>query len=616
MHLELQKMISVGLRLTDQVFSAPEEPIAKLPIASENPEMILDGIDKKTGKAKIKRIVLSRTANVELLRAESPSRIWVRLPNHITDTTLTFREPFELIPKKRIAKDDYAVAPIAERIYRRCQILATENEDKLIKIFFIDDATTAWVKKECLAELDEHYMFYPWQAIQVSLFGVYPALGDGETESMWSVETCFKLAEILLGFPVLRVEVVLSTVVFNDYARPIPVKLYGIDKEQLDEREQNMRSMEIKQILEKKVASQVVSMDLYDAAFHEIYDVAETEEIPEDALAIHQKFPDNWKHKDENLEREAQEKTKELFDKDSLTPEIEHADWDPRQNRIDMLTIEELAENFRFPDARGDPRIMMAVEGKCTKNPFEWYARPIVKTGKNSREENVPWVSDNSDEELKEVDLVDWILYGNDQLTSFAEQLDNYYSHAKNRKPLRKEEIQCMRTENREVFAVCAVNEEKANYTGEWQRVLIVDCDVFAEVRFLDSGGRDMVLTSSLYRIHKQHCRVPPMCLRLSIHGVSTRTNSSKADKAWTVSEIARFKMCLREDVPIFINITDLAPMKPPLKDPRPYFAKHVLMVKNVSYIDEASTLKDRFLDTDKEGCALTNPNEPIPWTL
>ncbi|EFO97191.1 hypothetical protein CRE_22258 [Caenorhabditis remanei] len=58
--------------------------------------------------------------------------------------------------------------------------------------------------------------------------------------------------------------------------------------------------------------------------------------------------------------------------------------------------------------------------------------------------------------------------------------------------------------EKRDVFAVCAVNEEKGSFTGEWQRVLIVDCEEFAEVRFLDSGGRDMVLTSSLYRIHSQ----------------------------------------------------------------------------------------------------------------
>lgn len=61
-----------------------------------------------------------------------------------------------------------------------------------------------------------------------------------------------------------------------------------------------------------------------------------------------------------------------------------------------------------------------------------------------------------------------------------------------------------MRKEKRDVFAVCAVNEEKAMYTGEWQRVLIVECDTFAEVRFLDSGGRDMVLTGSLYKIHRQ----------------------------------------------------------------------------------------------------------------
>lgn len=62
-----------------------------------------------------------------------------------------------------------------------------------------------------------------------------------------------------------------------------------------------------------------------------------------------------------------------------------------------------------------------------------------------------------------------------------------------------------MKQKEYEVFAVCAVNEDKAAYTGEWQRVMIINCEDFAEVRFLDSGGRDMVLTSSLYKIHRQY---------------------------------------------------------------------------------------------------------------
>lgn len=643
-------MISVGLRLTEEVFPGPEEPIADLPMTNDSPKMVLDGIDKN-GVAKIKRIVLNRTATVEFLRAESPSRIWVRLQNHITESTLTFREPFALQPKQRVIVGDYALAPTEHRVYRRCRILEHENNDGLIKIFFIDDATVAWVKKECLGVMKEELMFYPWQAIQISMFGVYPAVDDfdGKDSQKWSTDTCNKLSQILQYFALLRVEVVLSTVVFNDYARPIPVKLFGI-KEGIDEKDQNYRAMSIGQILESNVIpvittkeepkeieeesdeedvvrepeqeetpkqiisepSEVVCMDLYDAALHEIFDVAEKEEIPREALDIHMEFPLDWKQEADKDEDEKLEKEEDLFSKDSMSVAVEPNDWNPRLNRIEMLSIEELGNRFEFPDEqRGvKRRIMLALEGRCTKSPYEWYARPIVKTGKNSRDENVPWTTDNK---LTEVDPTDWMLYGNDQLLAVAEQLDTYYSNQKNRKPLKADEIQTLMKEHRDVFAVCAVNEEKGNYTGEWQRVLIVNCDTFAEVRFLDSGGRDMVLTSSLYRIHSQHCRFPPMCLRFAIHGAATKTG--RVDGKWHTKETSRFRMCLREDTPIFIDIDDIAslPLPTSAKQMRSHVAKHVLMARNVSYMDESRTLMDRFL-SDEEGGAMANQNEPAEW--
>lgn len=638
-------MIAVGLRLTEEVFPGPEEPIAKLPTGNENPAMLLDGIDKNTKIAHIKRIILNRTANVEFLRAESPSRIWVRLPNHITETTLTFREPFKLEPKETISNGDYALAPIDERVYRRCRIIQTENPNNLIKIFFIDDATTAWVKKDCLAVMDEHYMFYPWQAIQISLFGVFPAVGDvaGSIDQLWSTQTCNKLSQILRAFPILKVEVAISTVVFNDYAKPLPVKLYGI-QEAIEDREQSYRTMSIAQILEgglpmPEVAKvdedeesdneevpeeqekednnppEIVCMDVFDAAHHEIFEVAEQEEIPAEPLEIHCEFPRNWKKTADKDEEEKAENEKELFSLDSMTPQMESADWDPRQNQIEMMKIEDLREKFLFPETdAGDDRIMLALEGKCTKSPYEWYARPINKVGKNDAGEYVVWDNKSG---LQEVDETEWLIYGNDQLTSVAEQLDTFYSNTKNRKPLRAAEIKTMMEEKRDVFAVCAVNEEKGNYTGEWQRVLIVNCDIFAEVQFLDSGGHDMVLTSSLYRIHRQHCRFPPMCLCLSLHGVSSKANQGRLDNKWHSSETSRFKLCLRGDTPIFINLNDLAKLPAPNdRERRPHMAKYVWMAKDVAFMDETRTLKDRFVRDHERASAVENPKQPAEWPL
>ncbi|CAA95818.1 Tudor domain-containing protein [Caenorhabditis elegans] len=604
-------MIAVGLRLTDEVFPNPEEPIAKLPTGNENPEMLLDGVNKD-GKTRIKRIVLSRSANVEFLRAESPSRIWVRLTNHITDSALTFREPFELTQKTTFKIGDYALAPTDERVYRRCRIVDVCRNNELLKVFFIDDAVIAWVQPECLGELDQHYMYYPWQAIQVSMFGATPTVDvNRSTEQLWSPIICDQLSKVLEQFFILRVEVVLSTVVFNDYAKPIPVNLFGIEAD-IDEKDQIRRAIEIGPILERQEPVGISFPEFFDAAYHQVFEVAERETIPNEALEIHRSFPTDWKKTSISEDQMKEEKEKALFSKNSLIPEMEHSDWDPRQNSIEMLSIDQLEEKFKFPyDSDVAPAIMLAVEGRCTKSPFEWYARPIVKTGRNANGEMVIW---NDEEQLKEVDPVDWMIYGNDQLLSMAEQLDTYYSNPKNRKPLKAEEIQSMRKEKRDVFAVCAVNEEKAMYTGEWQRVLIVECDTFAEVRFLDSGGRDMVLTGSLYKIHRQHCRFPPMCLRLSMHGI---TSSESVVRKWTSAETSRFRTCLREDVPIFINIDDIAPLiLPPddKKDPRAHMAKHVLMVSDVSYMDESKSLLDRFTDKDEAVRAAFSQKEPIEW--
>lgn len=45
-----------------------------------------------------------------------------------------------------------------------------------VKVFGIDDAVIYWVEKDCLAVMPEYYMFFPWQAIQVSIVGIYPAI--------------------------------------------------------------------------------------------------------------------------------------------------------------------------------------------------------------------------------------------------------------------------------------------------------------------------------------------------------------------------------------------------------------------------------------------------------
>ncbi|EFO97190.1 hypothetical protein CRE_22259 [Caenorhabditis remanei] len=120
------------------------------------------------------------------------------------------------------------------------------------------------------------------------------------------------------------------------------------------------------------------------------------------------------------------------------------------------------------------------------------------------------------------------------------------------------------------------------------------------------------------------------MCLRFAMYGVVT--SSGRVDKKWAAKETSRFRMCLREDTPIFINIEDsefilwiyarkstfsfsVAHLPSSNAERRlPHVAKFVLMVKNVSYMDESRTLLDRFLSKDEEGHARQADGEPAIW--
>ncbi|KAJ1349132.1 hypothetical protein KIN20_004586 [Parelaphostrongylus tenuis] len=113
--------------------NAPRErPVSPIFISGEKyPEMCRNGL-QENGVGKIHRIPLNRTAVVQVLRAESPSCIWVRLTNHITDS-LILTEPCELVPRckegdgisgsENLREFEYCLAPIRDRTYARCRVL-------------------------------------------------------------------------------------------------------------------------------------------------------------------------------------------------------------------------------------------------------------------------------------------------------------------------------------------------------------------------------------------------------------------------------------------------------------------------------------------------------------
>lgn len=80
------------------------------------------------------------------------------------------------------------------------------------------------------------------------------------------------------------------------------------------------------------------------------------------------------------------------------------------------------------------------------------------------------------------------MLRAHDELKKRAMVLDAFYSLEENRSPLERNQCSEWLQMNKRVFAICACSEDRGAYTGEWQRVEILSCDVFANVLYLDSG--------------------------------------------------------------------------------------------------------------------------------
>lgn len=96
------------------------------------------------------------------------------------------------------------------------------------------------------------------------------------------------------------------------------------------------------------------------------------------------------------------------------------------------------------------------------------------------------------------------MLKADDVLKDYARILDTFYGMADNRFMLEPDDVKRWLEMNTRVYAITNVPEERAMYTGEWQRVEVLAMDNFATVRYLDSGGSDTIAASNLYRIHSR----------------------------------------------------------------------------------------------------------------
>ncbi|CAD6197609.1 unnamed protein product [Caenorhabditis auriculariae] len=569
-------MLCIGSKpLENELFGSTwKTPIVEF-AEKTDPKMILNGKDPSTGKIKINRIYLTRSAVVEILHAESPNEIWVRLSNHIT-SELCLREPYKLRQMANFEVGDYAIAPVSDRVFGRCIIeeLRTEDRRKIVRIFFIDEGTRRWVYPEVLHELEERLAFHPWQAILVSMANVAPTTADLYASREWKTRDCEILREILNGFPYLRIDVLFSSALRNDYSRPVIADIYGVKN---DGNEISCVSI-ANLFIEYNLEGVDVLDSLTDAADHVDYPAQETNE--KSAVdPSHPTVPDDWK----NTEEEMADVESSVIFKMSLREDGD--DFDLQQCQVPIFEDNDIKKFVH------DGKVLVALENFENAEPFELYARPI---GPKKNEEKTIVSA-----ETEYFVPCQWLLEAEEQYRSAAEKLDAFYSNAKNRKTLPKEEIEEMHRNGWNVYAVCAVHEDRAVVTGEWQRVEVLQCDMFAHVRYLDSGGREKVLLTSLYKIHKQHCTYPPLCLQLCLSGIRERREIGR--EGWSDEAVEKFRsVILSDECPMEISGdfemlgSDRTPLE--LQQSPPYMAPHVWFISKLRILSHNGTVHDNML--------------------
>ncbi|VDO23175.1 unnamed protein product [Haemonchus placei] len=83
--------------------------------------------------------------------------------------------------------------------------------------------------------------------------------------------------------------------------------------------------------------------------------------------------------------------------------------------------------------------------------------------------------------------------------------------------------------------------------------IKVLSCDTFANVLYLDSGGTELVLPHSLYKILPMHCNYPPMCMQLCMYGVGPSSADTSTD--WPEGAKTLWRKLLREDLPMAISV-------------------------------------------------------------
>ncbi|MCP9262115.1 hypothetical protein DINM_005408 [Dirofilaria immitis] len=454
------------------------------------PKMMQNGDVKGDGRFKIHRIPLCRTARCFVSHVTSPSCIWIKPVNHITKK-LQIRDLNTLIPVPVAHENRYVMAPLVEGVYARARIREIDQHTKFVKVLFIDEGTTAWMNSACLAKMDEILSFHPWQAIPVALFKVKPHQDDilGNTQLKWSKEDITTLRGILKN-------------------SNLCVNMYGMESES-DEIGTSITHLFVRE----RFGEVDFERDLFDGTDREVLSMETLE---------------TWR-----LNFPSKSESEIMIEQPTLNDAATDSVQIPSVD-INWLNEEGYCHNGEY---------LVSVEGRNTVSPYEFYARPLkmarIKEASQGDTNTEGYESNGATD-----DEEDAMISANDEFANFAEELNSFYGHPKNRKLISSSRVVAAVKKGQRIYGIVEVDDEFAQFTGCWQRVEILG------IKDGYYSGSFFVAYDFLILVELMHCVRPPFCLQMCMHGLEPFDHLDWSEKAKQF-----FFSELREDVPVALNI-------------------------------------------------------------
>lgn len=512
-----------------------ESPIFNRKFSGKREEltMVPNG-DQGNGKYKIHRIIPTRSMTCIVSYVTSPSCIWLKPFNHITEklkvTNLESLERDTLCSLKR-----YVLAPLCDGVYARARIISKKQFTEpgkrtptfFSRVHFIDEGYCRWVGDDCLAKMDEVLSFYPYQAVATALFRVSPK------ENRWTESDIRLLRCILREYDTFHAKVIITKTPITDYRDYLRVDLYGkVDNDK------NPLVAIAPDFFRQGLGSYTYDRKIFDGLDQKLFQADDDEkefsiDIYKHIKTWERKFPDvNPIVKDENISE---------AEKDWFKDVDEGSSFGPRK----LLTYKDDFRQFLFDEGYldGEGELYVNVEGAHTHSPYEFYARFLRRPpSKVETLEDDPMI------------LADNIL------KKLAEELNNFYGLGTNRRMISAEEVKRELDGKRSVYGVVEVLNDLSRFTGCWQRVEILGVKednpgYYAKVRYIDAGGGAIVLLSSVLKLHSKFLSWPPLCFQMCVCDLGPYNNEDE----WPEKAKKFFARELRDDVPITVEFRDFS---------------------------------------------------------